>query len=376
MDQPAATAPSLFGLLAREWQRPVAVVAAVFNTDQSAVAFACADGTLALAGMADAEPPAKRVHISTETGRASIRARQRAYRPVAVVDAVDDRAPPMARHRRSCFVVGAADGRVLSITPRGQVIPFDARLGQRIVAIDHHAATERTACAAGGEVAIFAGDDTATPMRLEHDLPLAALAFSPDGRELAAAHADGLCIWRLDGPAPQRRELPFPGGPTAVSWSPGGDWIACPLADTGFRLLRLADERSDTVGGYPTPVRSLAWSRAADALVTAGAFRAVAWSMTTPPLGGATGGALETGRPGLVVVESVAAHPERDLIAVGYASGLLNVLQVGRRDELMLRPDGTGAVGALAWSPDGAHLAVGTADGVAAIVSFPPHMFK
>lgn len=376
MDQPAPTSPSLFGLLAREWQRPAAVTATLFNADQSAVAFACADGTLALAGMADAEPPTKRVHISTEHGRASIRARQRAYRPVAVVDALGDRAPPIARHRSSRFAVGAADGRILSITPRGQVVPFGTRLGQPLVAIDHHTPTERIACAAGTEIAIFAGDDTAAPLRLQDELPLDALAFSPDGRELAAAHEGGLSIWRLDGSEPMRRELRFAGKPSAVSWSPDSAWIASPLAESGFRLVHLATERSDTIGGYPTPVHSLAWSRAANALVTSGAFRVVAWSMDTPPLGGEMRGALETGRPGLVVIESVATHPDRDLLAVGYANGLLNISQVGLRDELMLRADGVGAATALAWSADGAHLAVGTSDGMAAIVSFPPQMFK
>ncbi len=123
-------------------------------------------------------------------------------------------------------------------------------------------------------------------------------------------------------------------------------------------------------------MRSLAWSVPANAIVTAGAYRAAAWSMAHPPLEDATVGALQTGRPGLVVVERVAAHPSRDLIAVGYANGQVGVMRLGQRDELLVRQDGGGAVTALAWSGDGEHLALGTADGLAAVVGFPPHLFK
>ena len=60
----------------------------------------------------------------------------------------------------------------------------------------------------------------------------------------------------------------------------------------------------------------------------------------------------------------MAAHPARDLIAVGYANGQVGVMRLGRRDELLVRQDGAAAVTALAWSADGEHLALGTADGL------------
>lgn len=375
MDQATLAPPSLFELLARQWRRPAPIAASSFNTDQTAVAFASTDGSLAIAAMADPEPPERRVRVSTETGRATIRHRDQPVRPAVVVGPFDDRAPPVAPHRRASFAVGGHDGRVLAITPRGQIAPFAARLGERAAAIDHHAPSGLTACAAAGEVLIFTDDDTAHPQRLEHERPLTALAFSPDGRELAAAHAAGVAVWPLHDPR-AGRELAFAGGPTAIAWSPAGDWLACPLTEEGFQLLRAADGAGGPVLGYPTPTRSLAWSRAGNALATSGAFRAVAWSMGRLPLDDALAGALETGRPGLVVVECVAAHPRRDLLAVGYANGQVSVMQLGRRDELLLRQDGGGAVNALAWSDDGAHLAIGAADGTAAVAGFPPHLFK
>ena len=375
MDQPNLAPPTLFDLLARQWHRPCAIASLAFNADQSAVAFVGVDGSLAIAAMADPEPPAKRVRTSIETARATIRPREKPVRPAVIVAPVDDRAPPIAAHRHASFAVAGHDGRVLAITPRGQVVPFEARLGERVTAIAGHAATSRTACAAGGELAVFPVDDTAHPQRLRHDLAITALAFSPDGAVLAGAHAAGVCLWRLDGTAAPR-ELSFAGDPVGVAWSPDGQWLACPLAEEGFHLLQPADGSGGAVLGYPTPMRSLAWSVPANAIVTAGAYRAAAWSMAHPPLEDATVGALQTGRPGLVVVERVAAHPSRDLIAVGYANGQVGVMRLGQRDELLVRQDGGGAVTALAWSGDGEHLALGTADGLAAVVGFPPHLFK
>ena len=80
--------------------RPAAIAGLAFNNDQSAVAFVGDDGSLAIAAMADPEPPVKRVRTSTENGRARIRPREKPVRPSVVVAPVDDRAPPIAAHRQ------------------------------------------------------------------------------------------------------------------------------------------------------------------------------------------------------------------------------------------------------------------------------------
>jgi len=376
MDQATLAPPTLFDLLARSWQRPAAITTVMFNANQTAVAFASADGSLAIAPLADPEAAAARIRIDLETGRAAIRPRSKPVRPATVVGPLADRPLTLSPYRDSGFMAGGPDGRLHQVTARGQVTRL-AALDGPIIGIDRSAATGRIAMASGTEVALHSDDDLTALRRFEPaPVALAAVALSRDGFEVAAAHSRGLSIWKTTGTLARRRDLSFSGNPTGINWSPGGEWIACPLATGGFQLVRLADGASSAVSGFPAPVRTLAWSRAAGALVTSGAFRVTAWSMTHPPLDGDAAGARTTGRPGLVPVEAVAAHPVKDLVAVGYASGLIAVAQIGRRDEVLIRPDGRDAVTVLAWSNDGDHLALGTADGAAAIVGFPPQMFK
>ena len=106
--------------------------------------------------------------------------------------------------------------------------------------------------------------------------------------------------------------------------------------------------------------------QAGGAFATSGAFAPLLGSLTPDGLGDP----VEAGRGGLVVVDRVAASPDRPLLAVGYNNGLVCLNKIGTREEMMLRPPGA-AVTVLAWSPDGTHLAFGDAEGEATLVAFP-----
>ena len=100
------------------------------------------------------------------------------------------------------------------------------------------------------------------------------------------------------------------------------------------------------------------------------------WRLPDLPFGDHAGDPIATGKPGLTIVDRIAAHPARDLCAVAYANGLVVICRIGHPDEMMLR-EGTGVpVRALSWSDDGSHLAIGDADGTLSIATFPKNMFK
>ena len=66
--------------------------------------------------------------------------------------------------------------------------------------------------------------------------------------------------------------------------------------------------------------------------------------------------------------EVVACHPKQEVVAVGYANGLVLIVRVEDGAEVMARKPGTAPVTALAWSKTGNMLAFGTEDGDGGIV--------
>lgn len=375
MNQQAMQNLTLFDLLARSWQRPSAIADLRFSADGSTVAFTSVDGTVAIATVADHEPPESRIRVSHDLGQTTIRPREKPPVPLIATAAFGDGDVPLASHGNSGFVVGAASGALLHLAADGEVVSSLVSIDGPIVAIDHSARADTTAVSNGHDVLLSRGQNGTVRLGRGGTSSTDALAFSPGGRRLACGHGEGLSIWTVEGDAALMREVSFSARPVSIRWSGDGTWLACGLETGGFALVGLADDRTSTIAGFPSPVRAVCWSEPANALFASGAFRIAGWSMTVPPLDGETSGALETGRAGLVLVEAVAAHPEKKLIAAGYANGRITVAQIGARDELLVRPLGS-AVTALAWSGDGRHLAVGAVDGTAAIVTFPAQMFK
>jgi WD40 repeat protein len=375
MNQQTMQNLTLFDLLGRSWQRPAAIADLRFNADGSAVAFTCVDGTVAIAAVADHEPPEARIRVSIDLGQTTIRPREKPPVPLIATAAFADGDIPLAFYGDSGFLAGGASGEVLHLTAGGDAAGALLKIEGPVVAIDHSAKAGKTAVSNGHDV--FLSDGKRDAIRLERDVASStdALAFSPGGRRLACGLDEGLSVWAAEGDAALIRNIPLPARPASIRWSRDGTWLACGLEAGGFALVGLAEGRADIVAGFPSPVRTVCWSQPANALFASGAFRIAGWSMTAPPVDGETSGALETGRAGLVLVEAVAAHPEKKLIAAGYANGRITIAQIGGRDELLVRPLGS-AVTALAWSGDGRHLAMGSVDGTAAIVTFPAQMFK
>jgi hypothetical protein len=77
--------------------------------------------------------------------------------------------------------------------------------------------------------------------------------------------------------------------------------------------------------------------------------------------------------PAQAQAEAVACHPRHDVIAVGYADGLVLLVRIADGGEVLAHKPGGAAVTALAWSAAGELLAVGTEDGKAGVIDIGPH---
>ena len=65
---------------------------------------------------------------------------------------------------------------------------------------------------------------------------------------------------------------------------------------------------------------------------------------------------------------AVACHPAQDIVAVGFADGLVMLSRLEDGAEILAKKPGTAPVSALAWNATGSKLAFGTEDGEAGIV--------
>lgn len=376
MNQTAAKHLTLFDLLGRAWPCAAPAGPPRFSADGAAVAFGCADGTVTVVPIEDPEPPETRIRVSGDVGQTTIRPRSRPAPSPAVSAALHQDAPPIVAGDESSFLVGAGDGSVLTLGPDGTVRGTRARIGTPVVALDHTRAASLTAIAGGDAVRLCQGAGALSdPLADDGEGEVVAIRLSPTGRHLAIARAESLSIVALDGSGRAPMVFGLLSRPLALAWRDDGAWLACTLEAGGFLMVDHAGGRSGTVTGFPMATRDAAWSIPAASIVASGAYRVAAWSMATPPLDGDMTGALVSGRAGLVAVESIAAHPARPLVAAGYANGQILLVQIGGRDEVLIRPEG-GAVTALSWSDDGQHLAAAGADGMVSITTFPERMFK
>lgn len=376
MSDQVKPAPTLFELLAREWNIGVAIQSVCFNAQQTAVAFALDNGSVMIADVRDDDPAANRIHVSAEHGRQTIRPRAKSPKPLVLVDVETSGPIQIGSFGDMDFVAGGTDGSLVGITPNGDKTSVDPGLGTAISAFCNCTDGKLFACASGSGVTIFDSADMNARFRVDAGAPITAIGFSPDGHSLAATHETGISVWTLDDDGTKTADIAFSGRPMGVHWNPDGKWIATPLTDGGFQLIALDDGRSNSLTDYPSPVTSIVWNETAHALVTSGAFRVTAWSMKEPPIADNATGALQTGKTGFVPISAVSSHPDRNLIVAGYANGFISIMQIGGPDEMVLNSDDHGAVIDLVWSRDARHIACGTDKGLATLISIPPQMFK
>lgn len=366
-------AVTLFDLIGREWDLGAGVRDMVFSRNGEVLAVALQDGHLACLRVADEEHPDKRMRIELETGRSTIRPREKPLPPPSRSEEAVAGAGGLVRNGDQGFAFVHRDGaEIWQATARAQTLR-KVGAGPPVTALA--AVDDRLVIARGAEVTILSGDDASkiAAIRLSH--PVTRIAPSPDGRLLACWGAGGVSLLTSDS-AGITSEVATGAAPLDLAFSPDGRWLVGGNADKSLVLVDIPAGKADHIVDFPAAVGSVAFSGPAGALLAGGAYRVVGWDLPDLPFGDHGGSAIQTGKPGLTLVDRVAAHPARDLCAVAYANGLVVICRIGHRDEMMLR-EGTGQpVTALEFSPDGSHLAIGGQDGRAALVSFPKNMFK
>lgn len=368
---------SLFDLLARTWALKQDIQQVLFNKDGTALAVALADGRLAFVGVADAEGPDKRMRMELETGRTTIRQREKPL-PLPLtsedITALPGRKLCQLGPQGFAFVHSSGD-ELWRATARGQLLRLWRGNGATITALTALPGAAQIVVARGTAVSVLnaEGGEALHSTDLSHDVH--DIASSADGSLLACCGAGQISLVKTDGLQHQatvasQEEI------LTMRWSPCARWLVAGCREKLVLVVDVAAGKADRITDFPQAVRAVDFSKKSRAMVAAGAFRVVGWALPDLPFGDDEGDPITTGKPGLMIVDLLSVHGARDLCAVVYSNSLVTICRVGQPEELMLREGNGVAVTSIAWSEDGTYLALGSKDGSLSIVTFPDNMFK
>lgn len=201
---------------------------------------------------------------------------------------------------------------------------------------------------------------------LEHPSSVTGIVFDAKGKRIAASHYNGASVWYTQPKSESVRPLEWKGSHTGIAIHPAGEALITSMQDNDLHGWRLSDGHNIRMSGYPTKVKSMSFSRTGKWLATSGADVVVLW----PFFGGGPMGKPPTELPGMggALCTRVAYNPEQDILAAGFADGSVIMIEPESQRVLPVCLNGTSAISALAYSPDGCLLGFGTEDGLIGLV--------
>jgi len=204
--------------------------------------------------------------------------------------------------------------------------------------------------------------------QMAHRRNVKGIAFTADGARLAVAQQDCVTVHDTDV-AGAPLDLASNDIHNASTFSPDCRFLLVASQNSFLHGWRLSDRKHFRMLGYPGRVENWAWSSDGAFLATSGAPAAILW-----PFGGDDGpmscNATEVAPRPQSVVTAVAWRPDAQLLAIGYADGI--VLLASAEDALSVRPlreSGRAAITSIAWNRSGESVAFGSAAGECGVIT-------
>lgn len=263
-------------------------------------------------------------------------------------------------------LVGSDDGTLRRIAPDGACETLVQSSAGWIENVVSDAKTGCRAYSVGRSVHVIDARGDAFAYFAKLPSTPAGLVFSPDGKNIAAAHYNGVSVWSLSTGI-LLQELYWRGSHTAISWSPDGKYIVTATQDRDLHCWRLPNGKDFRMSGYPSKIRSIGWTASSSYICASGADTVTSWYCDDDGPGGKP--VLELGYVFNGAVMQVAPHPSEERVAAGYDDGTVLIGDIVNGDALIAKPSGGGPVSCIDWAPDGKSLAVGTREGTYAVIS-------
>ncbi len=233
------------------------------------------------------------------------------------------------------FISGGDDGKVFLIDP---VLAAPTLLAEHPHKwIDHVAGSSEgyRAYSVGKQVYVLNPDGEAHGEPLTHPSSIGGLAFSPNGKRLAASHYDGVSLWWTNSKDQTPVKLIWKGSHLGLLWHPDGKILMTSLQEGALHGWRLSDMNEMQMQGYVAKIHSMGFTAKGRYLATSGAGEVICWPFFA---GGPWGKAPVTiggGGEGRLV-KHVAVHPKDEMVAAGYDDGMIVLAPLDGRMEMML----------------------------------------
>ena len=250
------------------------------------------------------------------------------------------------------IVMGGDDGKVVALSSKGEVTLLATDAKRRwIDAVALH--PDGTVAWSAGKTA-FVTSSKGEAKSVEVPSTVGGLAFAPKGLRLAVSHYNGVTLW-FPNMAATPEFLAWAGSHLAVTFSPDNKFLVTAMHEPAMHGWRLADNKHMRMSGYPGRVKSMSWSVGGKHLATSGADAVILWPFTSKD--GPMGKQPLMLSPSPARVSAVACHPKSDMLAVGYSDGTVLMVRIEDDARILVRPNGTPPVTALAWNAKGNLLA-------------------
>ncbi|MFN3465071.1 MAG: WD40 repeat domain-containing protein, partial [Terricaulis sp.] len=263
------------------------------------------------------------------------------------------------------LVTGGDDGAIKAISPDGEVIT----LGDVRKWVDHlvsNPASGVIVAGVGRDAIVFKGDKEAH--RFTHPSTIGGIALDAKGRRLAVSHYGGVTMRLVLAADDKGNSLKWAGSHLAITQSPEGEYVITGMQENALHGWRLPEKTDLRMDGYPAKTKSFSWDKRGRWLATSGANAAIVWPFVGK-LGPQGKPPLQPGERGEALVTAVAFHPNEEVLAIGYSDGAAILVRLSDSMGMELDEAGEGAVSALAWSPDGKHIALADEAGRGAIIT-------
>jgi WD40 repeat protein len=322
------------------------VVAARFSRDGRRVGFALGDGSVRVASVG---AMTEWVSVAVHDG--------------AILDFVADPTD-------DGFISGGDDGKLNRVRGDGavsNVADFGKKWVEHVASYALDKGKGLVAASAGKVVRLF--DQSGEMLKeLVHPSTVTGLVFDGKGKRIGASHYNGASLWFVAAKTDTPRRLEWKGSHTGIIIHPDGEAVVTAMQENALHGWKMPDGAHMRMSGYPAKTTSLSFTRNGRWMASSGADAMVLWSFFG---GGPMGKApLELAGGDGVICTHVACHPKDEIVAGGFADGLVVVGEIASSQILPVVPPEHGSISTLAWSPDGAQLAIGTETGFAALIDF------